>query len=115
MSDCEMPEYRRGDDFSLTVNLTDDADFPLALDKDDLVAQVYDADGVKLADLTIADGSEVGEYVLSATVDATLWPKQVVTNIFDTSDSTSSAEIHIKVVRQLSREIAPEAPEGGAF
>ena len=115
MTDCTMPEYRRGDDFSLTVNLTDDADLPLALDVADLAAQVYDSAGVELAELTIAAGAEVGEYVLSATVDATLWPKQVVTNIFDTSDSTSSAEIHIKVVRQLSREIVPEVPEGGAF
>ena len=105
---CAMPEYRKGDAFSLTVNLTDDNDQALDLDPSNLAAQVYDSDGNKLTDLLIADGAEVGEYVLTATVDAANWPKEVVTNIFDTSDSTSSAEIHIKVLRQLSREIVPE-------
>lgn len=106
---CDIPIYRRGDAFSLTVSLTDDAGAALDFDPADLAAQIYDKpDGTKLAELAIAAGATVGDYVLSATVDASSWPDQVVTNIFDTSDSSSSESVWIKVVGQLSREIVPE-------
>ena len=109
-SNCSMPIFRRGDAFSLTVSLTDGAGAALDLDPIDLAAQVYDKpDGTKLADLTVTAGATTGDYILTASVDASEWPDQVVTNIFDTSDSSSSESIWIKVVGQLSRETEPEA------
>lgn len=120
MSDCEMPEYRRGDAFAFIVSLVDDSDppQPLDLDPDDLWAQVYDKpDGEELAalDITITDADSeplpVGDYRLSATVDASLWPKKVFTNIFDASDKSSSDGIWISVTGQGSRKKVVEEPE----
>jgi hypothetical protein len=110
MTTRETPIYRRGSKFKLTINLTDNNGAALDLDPADLVSQVYDKpDGTMLAELTVAAGSKVGEYVLSGTVDATEWPDEVVLNVFDVSDETDSTAAWVKVIGQLSRPI--EAPE----
>lgn len=100
-------EIRRGDAFSVTVSLTDDAGAPLALDPADLVAQLYDQGGNMLEELTVAAGAESGDYVLSTAADTTEWPDVLSTNLFDTNDKASSTEIMVYAVKQLSREIAP--------
>lgn len=98
---------RRGDAFSLTVELTDDAGAALAIDPANLVAQIYDMSGNMVEELTIAAGSESGEYVLSTTADTSDWPEVLTTNIYDVNDKASSTEITICTVKQISREIVP--------
>lgn len=103
----ETLQYRKGDAFSLSVSLVDADNEPLVLDPDDLVAQVYNGD-VMLTELTVTAGETSGDYVLAATPDSSDWPEEVTVNIFDTSDSTSSDAIDIKVLRQISRVIVSE-------
>jgi len=98
---------RRGDAFSLTVELSDDAGAALAIDPANLVAQIYDMSGNMVEELTIAAGSESGEYVLSTTADTSNWPEVLTTNIYDINDKASSTEITICTVKQISREIVP--------
>lgn len=98
---------RRGDAFSLTVELTDDAGAALAIDPANLVAQIYDMAGNMVEELTIVAGSESGEYVLSTTADTSDWPEVLTTNIYDINDKASSTEITICTVKQISREIVP--------
>lgn len=121
MSDCTMPEYRRGDAFAFIVSLVDDSDppQPLDLDPDDLWAQVYDKpDGEELADLDISitdlkgETLPVGSYLLSGTVDASEWPKKVFTNVFDASDKSSSDGVWISIIGQGSRAKEEEEPGG---
>lgn len=103
----ETPQYRKGDAFSLSVSLVDADNEPLVLDPNDLVAQVYNGD-VMLTELAVTAGDVSGDYVLAATPDSSAWPEEVTVNIFDTSDSTSSDAIDIKVLRRISRLIVSE-------
>lgn len=100
-------EFRRGDAFSITVSLTDNAGAALTIDVADLVAQLYDQGGNLVEELTVAAGVAAGDYVLSTTADTAEWPDVLSANLFDTDDKASSTEILIFTVKQLSRVVTP--------
>lgn len=103
--------HRRGDAFSKTLYMVDADGAALTLDPTDLVAQLYKADKTMLAELSIAAGDAAGYYVLAYSASTTAWPLEFLhTNIFDTSDDSSSDEFIVQVIEQISRVIEVPTP-----
>lgn len=103
-------EIRKGDKFSITQPLTDDAGTPLVLDVADLVAQVYTPAGELIEELTVTAGATSGDYVLETSEPTSDWPALVELNIKDTVNEASSAVTQIRMLPERSRVIPAVTP-----
>ena len=69
----QLKPVKRGDTFIFSVNLMDADDKPLLIDTQNIKSQVRTPGGSLVADLTIQNGENDGEYILSHS-DNSLWP-----------------------------------------
>jgi hypothetical protein len=70
--------FKRGNKFQLTVNLSDSSDVPIDVDVADMSSQIRDNADNLISELSIVDGSVVGEYILSTDDDTNDWPIQLL-------------------------------------